>query len=134
MLASTAAVVTAVLVVTALAMLLSVVLVRRRAGRLTRRTDAWATSLTGRAETLAGELGNARKTFAAANAAIESGLWTLARLDERLDRDRIALANRRQSMDTLRGQILAASSTIDRVKSGARTVLRAIELRRVILG
>ena len=75
-----------------------------------------------------------RGQLAMAHAASERALWSLSRLDQKVDALAGELSSRRTSLDAQRDRIVAARITATRLRSGARMLIRAIELRRTILG
>jgi hypothetical protein len=83
---------------------------------------------------LRGRLISAPQDLIAMRSRTELALWTLERLDRRLDAATVALAAQRRGSDTLRAQLLADRARLSRIRDGARMLLRAIELRRELLG
>jgi hypothetical protein len=61
-------------------------------------------------------------------------LWSLSHFDERAEAARAALAGTRTALDNDRARLIAARGAIIRIKKSARMILRALELRRTILG
>ena len=76
----------------------------------------------------------ARLRLSEFHATIEHALWSLSRLDQRIDAARVALVLQRAGLDKSRGRIVGARAEIERIRHGARLVLRALELRRTFLG
>jgi hypothetical protein len=76
----------------------------------------------------------ARESLAAVSTGTEKALWSLARLDERVDTTRGALVARREALDRDRARLVAARAGIARTMSVARMAIKAFELRRAILG
>jgi hypothetical protein len=74
-----------------------------------------------------------RATLAEWSVAAERGLWTLAKLDNQMAAATATLASRRQELDRTRTRLASAQVTVDRLKSAARLIMRAIELRRAFL-
>ncbi|MEO6350932.1 MAG: hypothetical protein ABIP53_09805 [Candidatus Limnocylindrales bacterium] len=79
-------------------------------------------------------LSTARADLAERGAAIEHGLWTAARFDKTVTDATTALADRRRGLDLLHARVIASRATVERLKSALRMIMRAIELRRTILG
>ncbi|MEP7157840.1 MAG: hypothetical protein ABI797_00290 [Chloroflexota bacterium] len=61
-------------------------------------------------------------------------LWSLSRLEQRIDATRVSLVTQRAGLDRSRERIIGARAEIERIKRGARMVMRALELRRTFLG
>ena len=125
---------TIVLALVALVTLAGSVLLWRGAGRLTRRLEPTAEYLEDRAHLLPTQISIGRATLAERSAAIEHALWTLGRADDQIDDLTASLAARRRSMDSLRGHIVRSRDTVERLKTAFGLIMRAIELRRTILG
>ena len=110
----------------------------RLALRVSRRThdgsERLAASLDERAVTLPLALASARAALAEQGAAAEHALWTLKRADEQLAAATVALAARRAGLDALRERLDRTRAGVATLKSAARLIMRAIELRRAILG
>jgi hypothetical protein len=68
------------------------------------------------------------------HASAEHALWSMSRLDQRIDATRVALVTHRAELDKGRARLVAARAEIERIKNGARLVVRALELRRTFLG
>ena len=83
---------------------------------------------------LAGRLGATRADLAAVSTQTERALWSLSRFDERAEAARAALAGTRTALDNDRARLIAARGAIIRIKKSARVILKALELRRAILG
>jgi hypothetical protein len=79
-------------------------------------------------------LSTARAELAERAAAIEHGMWTVASFDRKIDAATTALSVRRRGMDDLHGRVVAGRGAAERLKSAIRMIMRAIELRRTILG
>jgi len=95
-----------------------------------RRADA---RLVEQTPLLADRFASRRARLGDTNAATERALWSLSRLDEQVDAARLGLVARRTQLDDQRVRIIAARAGVKRIKSGARMLVRAIELRRAIL-
>ena len=102
-----------------------------RGGDALRRTDE---RLVAQSAALPGRFHNARLRLSEFHASTEHTLWSLSRLDQRIDATRVALVTRRAEMDKGRARLIGARAEIERIKSGVRLVLRALELRRTFLG
>ncbi len=87
-----------------------------------------------RAPALAIRLGALRTDLAAVSAQTERALWSLSRFDERLESTREGLAAQRGALDKDRERLIAARTTIIRVKKSAGLILKMLELRRAFLG
>jgi hypothetical protein len=88
-----------------------------------------------RSVNMARSLGQTRARLATANASIEHTLWTLPRVDARLDTLSTDLRARRAQLDELRtGPLTGARSAAAQARSTARLVLRLATLRRKMLG
>ena len=125
---------TAALVVTALVALVASVLLWRRSAAITRTLDGLATSLGRRADDVPGQISTARVELAERTAAIEHLLWSITRADANLEQTRAALASRRRALDEVRISLERGRDSVERGKAALRLVMRAIELRRTILG
>lgn len=110
----------------------TLVLSRRlgRAGRSLRDVDA---RLADEVSTMPMRWEARRQSLIETKAATERALWSLARFDERVDAAREALVERRAGLDRRRAQIVATRRGVERMKKGARMLIRAIELRRTFL-
>jgi len=84
--------------------------------------------------TLAGRLGAMQADLAAVSTQTERALWSLSRFDERAEAAREALVGTRLALDSDRARLIAARRAIIRIKKSARVILKALELRRAILG
>lgn len=120
--------------VVGLASLVGALMLRRLSGRSARRSSRLSAKMSARASTMAADFEAVRGHLVTIRAASETGLWSLARLDERTEATRTSLVRRREAMATARLQLQAAGTNIERIKSTARLVTRAIDLRRKILG
>src|SRR5687768_12872272 len=83
---------------------------------------------------LPGRFHDARLRLSEFHASTEHALWSLSRLEQRIDATRVALVTQRAGLDKSRGRIIGARAEIERIKRGARMVVRALELRRTFLG
>lgn len=79
-------------------------------------------------------LHGARLQIGEFHATTEHTLWELSRLDQRVDATRVALVTQRAGLDNARERMVGARPDVERIKGGARLVLRALELRRTFLG
>jgi chromosome segregation ATPase len=93
-----------------------------------------AERLDGEALTLTQRLSTARASLAEQGAAIEHTLWTMRRFDEQVDALTISLRERRKTLNELQQTLKGARVGIERLKAAVRLIVRAIELRRAILG
>lgn len=132
MIAANAAFVTLLLGFVALVALPGALLVRRRLGRMA--ADSLDADYARLADTLPQTLARARTQLMDTDSSAERGLWWLARFDERTAASRSALVARRAELDALRARMLQARSNVESIKAGVRMLIRAIELRRTILG
>lgn len=83
---------------------------------------------------LPGRFHDARLRLSEFHATTEHALWSLSRLEQHIDATRVALVTGRAGLDRSRERIVGARAEIERIKRGARLVLRALELRRTFLG
>lgn len=134
MIAANAAFLTVVLGFLALLTLLVALLVRRRLRQMASDAQLLAADCARLADTLPQTLARARTQLMDANSTAERGLWWLARFDERTAASRAVLAAGTAELDALRARLLKARSNVESIKAGLRMVIRAIELRRTILG
>jgi len=125
---------TAALVVVAALCVLTAVVAWRRTSAAHAGMERLATSLYERAITLPEAISSSRASLAERGAAAEHALWTIGRFDGQLEQATKTMAQRRQSLDTLRARLEGARVNVERLKSAARLIMRAIELRRAILG
>lgn len=129
---------TAVIVVALAALALVAILAALLAWRVQRHTarlmTAAAISADKHAERTARSLARMRSQLANIQAGTERALWSLSRLDDRIDSARFALAERGAELDRHRARLVAARSSVEKTKAAVRLVTRAIELRRTILG
>jgi hypothetical protein len=93
-----------------------------------------AASLDERALTMPLALSSTRAALAERGAAAEHALWVIARFDERAQRIEGTLARQRAGLDATRARLEGALANVEKLKSAARLIMRAIELRRAILG
>jgi len=121
----------AVFGVTALAAATVTWLFLTRASRGLRHLEA---KLDDRGHAVRGRLVAAAGDLASLRTHGERALWALERADVRLDAMARELAARRRGSDTLRAQLLGSEARLHRIREGARLLLRAIELRRDLLG
>ncbi len=125
---------TAALVALAVISMAGAVVAWRRASPARPAAERLSASLNERAITLPETLSGARAGLAERGAAAEHALWTIARFDEQVERATGTLAERRERLDALRARLEGARVNVERLKSAGRLIMRAIELRRAILG
>lgn len=126
-------------VVAALAVFIALVIwlvrvVTGRLGEVGAQLRSLDTRLVKATPPLAGRLAAMRADLAAVSTQTERALWSLSRFDERADAAREALAGTRTALDKDRARLIAAHGAIIRIKKSARMILKALELRRAILG
>jgi hypothetical protein len=129
-----AALLAAMLGTLALLVLVGAVVLSRALGRFGAALRIRDERLVVLAETLPVRLHGTRLRLGEFHAQTEHALWTLSRVDQRVDATRVALVTHRAALDKGRGRMVAAGADIERMKTGARLVLRALELRRNFLG
>lgn len=83
---------------------------------------------------LTARLDAARSSLVAVSTQTERALWSLSRFDERLDAARQGLAASALELDKDRERLIAARTTIMRIKKSASLILKMLELRRAFLG
>lgn len=86
------------------------------------------------AEELPTRFHDARLRLSEFHATTEHALWSLSRLEQRIDATRVTLVTGRAGLDRSRERMIGARAEIERIKRAARMVLRALELRRTFLG
>jgi hypothetical protein len=86
------------------------------------------------APVLAGRLDAARSNLVAVSTQTERALWSLSRFDERVDATRQGLAASAVALGKDRERLIAARTTIIRIKKSASLILKMLELRRAFLG
>lgn len=121
---------TAVLVVAAAGALLAATLLWRRVNSAQTGLVRMAVSLDERALTLPLALSSTRADLAERGAAVEHAMWVMARFDERADNLVGSMARGRAGLDAMRAKLEGARGNVERLKSTARLIMRAIELRR----
>lgn len=126
--------VTVALVVTAAVALLGATVLWRRASAAQTGLTRVAASLDERTLTLPPALLSARAALAERGAAVERAGRMIARFDGRAEGIEGTLAQRRAGLDATRQKLEGARAGMQRLKSAARLIMRAIELRRAILG
>ena len=94
---------------------------------------ALAQRLDERAERLPAMIGVARADLAERTATIEHGLWVMARADARIEVTTDALRQRRANLDNIRDELERNRARVETLKSTARWIIRALELRRTFL-
>jgi hypothetical protein len=120
--------------IAAVAMLVGAILARRRirsAAEGFRRADV---VLAERAAMWPIILSTTRADLAERGAAGEQALWTINRFDKQVAEATVALAERRRAIDEMRVKLEGGRANVERVKSALRMIMRALELRRTILG
>jgi hypothetical protein len=130
---------TALLLFAALAVFAVVVIsfvrgVTGRLGEVSRQLRSVDARLAHEVPVLATRIGAARSDLAAVSAQAERALWSLSRVDARLDAATEGLKTRRVAIERDGDRLVAARSAIIRIKKSARIVLKMLELRRAILG
>ena len=125
---------TIALVATAVIVLAASVVIWRRTRSLSGRTSALAEALDGRADALPVQISSARANLAEQAASVEHLLWSLGRADGRLAEATAKMAAQRHAVDDLRGRMERGRDGVEKLKSAVRLIIRAIELRRTILG
>jgi hypothetical protein len=83
---------------------------------------------------LAARLAALRTDLAGVSTQTERALWSLSRVDERLESTRAGLAAQRVALDKDRERLVTARATIIRLKKSAGLILKMLELRRAFLG
>lgn len=121
---------TAVLVVAAAVALFGATLLWRRVSSAQAGLARLAVSLDERARTLPLALWSTRAALAERGAALEHATWVMARFDERADNLVGSMARGRAGLDATRAKLEGARRNVERLKSTARLIMRAIELRR----
>ena len=124
----------AALVVAAAVALLAAMLLWRRVTSAQADFVRMAVRLDERALTLPLALSSTRAELAERGAAVEHAMWVMARFDERADNLVGSMAQGRARLDATRARLEGARGNVERLKSTARLIMRAIELRRAILG
>jgi len=105
-----------------------------RASRLTRVAATAETITDVYTEALPTRLARLRAELAEREAAMEHVLWQLDRADARIGATTTRLTAVRARSDAAGQKIVGAKANVDRAKQALRLVLRAMELRRAILG
>ncbi|MEP7361394.1 MAG: hypothetical protein ABI744_07435 [Chloroflexota bacterium] len=129
----------ATLIVAALAVFIALMVwlvraVTGRLGELGAGLRAVDVRLANGAPVLAARIGAARADLTTVSTQTELALWSLSRLDERLDATREELVQRHAALDKDRERLIAARTTIIRVRKSAGLILKMLELRRAFLG
>ena len=99
---------TTILAAIALRLLFVALGLRRRVQRMTERLDVIDERFAGFTQTLPRRVARQMETLKELNAQGERVLWTLSRLDERLDTVSASLAERRSQLDTRRVGMVSA--------------------------
>lgn len=134
MIAANAAFVTLLLGFVAVVALLGALLARRRLGHVAAGAQELAAAADRLAATLPQTLARVRTQMKDAHSSAQRGLRLLARFDERAAASRSALVARRGELDAMHARLRKAKSNVESIKAGLRMLIRAIELRRTILG
>ena len=127
------------LIVAALAVFIVLVVwfvrvVTGRLGEIGASLRAMDARLVNEAPVLAGRLDAARSNLVAVSTQTERALWSLSRFDERVDATRQGLAASAVALDKDLERLIAARTTIIRIKKSASLILKMLELRRAFLG
>ncbi|HUR16958.1 MAG TPA: hypothetical protein VMZ33_06710 [Candidatus Limnocylindrales bacterium] len=122
----------ALAVLALVALVVALVLWRRTRG-VTIPSAALVQRLDERAQRLPAAIGTARANLAERTATIEHGLWLMARADAQIEATTVALRQRRVSLDQLREKMERSRARAETLKSTARMIIRALELRRTFL-
>lgn len=127
------------LIVAALAVFIVLVvwfvrLVTGRLGEIGAGLRAADARLVNEAPVLTARLAAARSDLVAISTQTERALWSLSRFDERVDATRQGLAASAVALDKDRERLIAARTTIIRIKKSASLILKMLELRRAFLG
>ena len=125
---------TIVAAVGAIATLAVALLVVRRMGAVHAALATVETQLDDAAATLPARIRESRAMLAEQGAAAEHALWTLQQYDQALDKMSVRLASSGQSIDELHENLERAKVAVARLVSATRLLMRAVELRRAILG
>ncbi len=118
----------------AFATLTVAVVVARRLGETRAALATVAEQLDDAAATLPPRIRDARAMLAEQGAAAEHALWTIQQYDRELDKMSVRLASSGQSIDELHESLERAKVAVARLVSATRLLMRAVELRRAILG
>jgi hypothetical protein len=110
------------------------VAVSRRLGAVGRQLRAADERLVNETPLLAARMGAQRAGMAELSAASERALWSLARLDERLDATRFSLAARRGELDSARLRIVTMHATLATARRRAQMLIKMMGLGRAFLG
>ncbi len=76
----------------------------------------------------------ARERLVSARGETERALWSLTNLDARLESTRVSLADKRAASDSLRASMTRNQHMLERIRRGARALLRVVQMRREFLG
>jgi hypothetical protein len=90
--------------------------------------------LLARTETLPKRAATARERLVNVRGETERALWTLANLDARVETARAALADKHAASDRLRASMKRNRAPLERIRNGARALLRVVQMRREFLG
>ena len=102
-----------------------------RAGRALRHVDDRVVAA---AQNIPRRASSARERLVDGRAASERALWSLANLDPRLDATALAIAEKRAASDSLRRSMAANRHSLERMRRGARLLLKAVQMRREFPG
>jgi hypothetical protein len=118
----------------AIATLFVAATVSRRLGAARSALNTVSAQLDDAAATLPPRIRDARAMLAEQGAAAEHALWTIQQYDRELEKLSVRLASRGQSIDELHESLERARIAVARLVSATRLIMRAVELRRAILG
>jgi methyl-accepting chemotaxis protein len=118
----------------ALATLTVAFLVARRLGETRAALNTVAAQLDDAAATLPSRIRDSRAMLAEQGAAAEHALWTMQQYDRQLDKMSVRLASGGKSIDEMHESLERARTAVARLVSATRLIMRAVELRRAILG
>ena len=121
------------LVVVALVALVLACVLWRRTPRAATGLTALAERLDERAVRLPLAIGTARADLAERTATIEHALWLMTLADARIDARTAALRQRRAALDGVREKMERNRTRAETLKSTARLIMKALELRRTFL-
>lgn len=117
-----------------LALVAIVAAVGARSARRAAAARALAMDDEARHERIRERLRHSRAQLAEIQAGTERGLWTLSRIDERVEAATVRLRDSRVTIADQHARLLAARNTVDRMRWAMRTLIRLNELRRTVIG
>jgi len=121
------------LILVALAAATVAVVVARGTRRASQQLRKLSDSLDARTERLPIAFASARADMAERTATIEHAAWLVGRLDSQIDAANARMAAQRVALDDLRNKMERSRARVERLKSSARLIIRALELRRTLL-